>query len=327
MNAMFKRKRIFCTVIMVTLYVFLRTACAEALMISIKRHAMVAGNTIRLGDVADFSPANDPRVPGLSKISLGSAPLPAKSLNLNHRYLIYRLKSPLSGLNDVKVKIPRELIVKRKAQKISVKKLKKIYVDFIKKQAPWPDDKMEIRKVSVTGPVYLPMGEASWTVRTAGSKRWIGELPVIITFFVNGKVVKKVPANGRIFVKIRIVKASRKINAGEIITRDDLILTNEMVDSLKEGLLDRTELAVGKRIRRPLIKGQYITKRMLEDLPLVKKGQRVIIFAENDTIRISTVGKALENGKDGDEIKVVNISSGREIFATVTGPGRVSVSF
>jgi flagella basal body P-ring formation protein FlgA len=41
---------------------------------------------------------------------------------------------------------------------------------------------------------------------------------------------------------------------------------------------------------------------------------------------ISTRGKALESGVEGDIINVLNIQSSRTLQATVIGPGRVSVN-
>ncbi|MBW1863855.1 MAG: flagella basal body P-ring formation protein FlgA [Deltaproteobacteria bacterium] len=59
----------------------------------------------------------------------------------------------------------------------------------------------------------------------------------------------------------------------------------------------------------------------------MRKGKRVLIKAENGLIRVTTLGKTLEDGRAGDEVRVINISSGKEIFATVKGPGLVLVSF
>jgi flagella basal body P-ring formation protein FlgA len=66
---------------------------------------------------------------------------------------------------------------------------------------------------------------------------------------------------------------------------------------------------------------------MLEDPPLVEKGKRVLIRAENELIRVTTLGKVLEEGRAGDQIQVMNIGSGKVVLATVVGPGTVEVVF
>jgi flagella basal body P-ring formation protein FlgA len=66
---------------------------------------------------------------------------------------------------------------------------------------------------------------------------------------------------------------------------------------------------------------------MVEEPPVVQKGSKVMIKAESDRILITTIGRALEDGRNGDLVKVVNVNSGKEIVARVKGPELVVVSF
>ena len=66
---------------------------------------------------------------------------------------------------------------------------------------------------------------------------------------------------------------------------------------------------------------------MFEVPPAVEKGDRVIIKAENNIILITASGKALEEGGIGDQIRVMNTSSGKEIVATIKKPDLVEVEF
>ena len=84
---------------------------------------------------------------------------------------------------------------------------------------------------------------------------------------------------------------------------------------------------VGKRSVRNIQAGQVITNSMIENPPMIKKGNRVLIRAESPEILITTQGKVLEDGCFGDQVRVENISSGKEIFAVVSGPGLVEINF
>ena len=66
---------------------------------------------------------------------------------------------------------------------------------------------------------------------------------------------------------------------------------------------------------------------MFEVPPAVEKGDRVVIKAENNELLITASGKALEEGCVGDQIRVLNVSSGREIIATITTTDLVEVKF
>ena len=134
--------------------------------------------------------------------------------------------------------------------------------------------------------------------------------------------------SGRISIIQEVVKATRKIRSGEVISKGDLALVNESNTGRQlKNALTRIEEALGKKTTRNIQEGHWVTLEMIEDPPMVKKGKRVIIKAMNQSMQISTLGKGMEDGRVGDQVKVMNISSGREILATVEGPGVVQVCF
>ena len=96
---------------------------------------------------------------------------------------------------------------------------------------------------------------------------------------------------------------------------------------MSRDVLTSLEEAVGKKAVRAIQAGQPIAAQMVEDPPAVKKGSRVLVRARNDQIHVTTHGKVMEDGRLGDEVRVLNLSSGREIFATVKGPSQVEVTF
>ena len=149
--------------------------------------------------------------------------------------------------------------------------------------------------------------------------RWLKALPT--------DTVRKVPLTGKISVKQPVIRTARKISAGQIIHKEDLTVSVEHQLRIQDDMLTKTDEVVGKTASRSLQEGQLITGKMVQDPPLVEKGDRVIIKAENPKISVTTFGKVMEDGRAGDQVRVVNIGSGKEILATVMAPGQVAVSF
>ncbi|MBW2096090.1 MAG: flagellar basal body P-ring formation protein FlgA [Deltaproteobacteria bacterium] len=300
---------------------------AGELRIWIREKATVTGDTIRLGDIATFSPEQDGRVPGLRERKVAAAPAPGRDLALNSRFLIYRLSSLMGGDQQVRVKVPQNLLVHRDGQVISAKKMTDIFKQYVFSHAPWDRKEMELERVRVPGPVTLPCGRLSWEVQGRMGGDFVGDISLVLSFSVNGRVYKKVPATGRILVTRRVIKTARKIRKGEMIGPRDLVeVTEKSVRSGGTEVLS-LEQVVGKRAARTLQMGQVVKREMVEIPPAVRKGDRVIIKAENGSVAVSTLGKVMEEGRSGEQIRVINISSGKEIFANVIGPGQVRVSF
>jgi flagella basal body P-ring formation protein FlgA len=60
---------------------------------------------------------------------------------------------------------------------------------------------------------------------------------------------------------------------------------------------------------------------------LVKRGQIVTLMLEGQGFRITTVGQAGDDARRGDAVRVVNLTSKREVLGRVEGPGLVRVPF
>lgn len=304
-----------------------RTVHAGELRIWIKEKADVTGDAIALGDIASFVPERDSRVPALRKLEVGSAPAPGRDLVLNSRFLIYRLSSLMGGDHHVRVKVPENLIVHRTGQVVGVKKMTRIFKQYVFSHSPWKRKEMDFESVRVAGPLTLPRGHLSWEVEGRNGGDFVGDVSLVISFFVDGRLYRKVPVSGRILITRRVIRTARRILKGEVIGVKDLLKVTEQTSRIDRNELTRMDQIIGKRAARTLRMGQMITRVMVEVPPAVRKGDRVIIKAENRFIEVTALGRVMEDGRSGDQVRVINVSSGKEIFATVVGPGQVKVSF
>jgi flagellar basal body P-ring formation protein FlgA len=300
---------------------------AAALDIKVKDQATVSGGTICLRDIATFVPETDPRVEALSGIDVASAPSPGKSVSLNRSFLNYKIGSVLSGREDIRLEIPATVAVQRMAQTISKAQLEGIFREHVRSRVQWPPEKVVLEKIEAPDEVALPEGKVHWEIWERGNDRYLGHVTLTINFFVDGKQIRNVPVSGKIELRQAVLKAAKKINPGQVLGRDDVHRVTEQNSNLPTDVLTSAEDAVGKKAVRSIQPGQPITARMVEDLPAVKKGSRVLVKARNDLISVTTHGKVLEDGRLGEEVRVLNMSSGKEIFATVKGPGQVEVTF
>jgi len=298
-----------------------------ALDIRIKESVTVKGDRILLGEIASFDPEDDPRIAELAKIEVASAPSPGNAFSLNSRFLNNKIGSAVGDKEDISVKVPADLMVRRAAQFVSDSQLKEIFKEYILDHAPWDEKRMTFESINTPGDIALPEGELHWTVREMGNQSYAGNVPLVLGFSVDGKLIRRVSLSGKISVSQEVIKTARRIERGQLISKEDLIPVTENRLRLRKDLLTGLDEAIGKRSVRSIQAGQIMTAQMIEDPPLVSKGNRVLIKAENEVIRVTVPGTVLGDGRMGDQVKVVNSSSGKESFATVKGPELVEVSF
>lgn len=135
--------------------------------------------------------------------------------------------------------------------------------------------------------------------------------------------------NWHVFVHLRIkqqipvVVAKNGVKKGDRITGDDL--TIKLIDKhlVRLGYEQDPTRFVGSRATRNLSSGFPVSQ---SNVCTVCKGDKITIFAGNEKMLIKTSGIALENGQMGDNIKVENAKSGKELSARVIGVEQVKVA-
>jgi flagella basal body P-ring formation protein FlgA len=298
-----------------------------ALEIKVKNQITVQGDEVYLGDIATFRPADDKRVPRLRQVEVVSSPAPGNAYRLKRRFLTYKLTSAIGEQEDVRLKVPAAVKVHRSAQFVSRNQLEEIFRRFVLEDSPWASDKVRFERIQAPQGIALPEGELSWKVAGRGSRRHSGNIPTVVCFSVDGKEIRKVPVSGRVIISQSIVKAAGRIRSGRIIGPEDVVLAEDGHHKSPADVFSHIDAVIGKKARRNIRSGEPITGRMIEDPPVVKKGNRVLLKAENASIKVTALGRVLQDGRVGDQVRVLNTTSGREVLAVVEGPGLVSVSF
>lgn len=114
---------------------------------------------------------------------------------------------------------------------------------------------------------------------------------------------------------------ARMLMRGDTLTPDDL--TQAMLPiSMARGAVPASS-AIGMAVRRTVPEGSVLRPIDLEAPALVKRGDTVTIEMIKGPMRISTAGRALDNGAAGRSVRVVSTTTNRTVDAVVYGPGTV----
>lgn len=162
---------------------------------------------------------------------------------------------------------------------------------------------------SFSAPSGLRPGNTVVGVRCDGQKPWKLFVPVEI----------KLPGT--------VVVSARALQRGDLVKRNDLKLERVDLAEQHRGFFQSPDPIVGQKLKRSLPPSAVLSPRMLTREKLVRRGSKVIILAGDEQFSVRMKGKALSDGGRGDRIEVRNLSSGREISATVIASGLVEVTY
>lgn len=154
--------------------------------------------------------------------------------------------------------------------------------------------KMEIRRNTT---VYL---------KCEGDKPWDLYLPV------------------RVSIQKPYVTVAAPVAKGDILSESMLTLAYQDQTLIRGDYLTDPSALIGVRSKRELKPGQPIR---LTQVCVVCKGDQVTLSAENSSMQIKTMARALQDGSFGDMIRLVNIRSGRAVQGQVSTVGSVVVTF
>lgn len=123
-----------------------------------------------------------------------------------------------------------------------------------------------------------------------------------------------------------VVVSARTLARGELLTRADLRIEERDTARLHKAHYTDPQRLIGLRTRRQVSAGQVLSPPLLERRQLVRRGATVQILASEGPLQVRMKGKAMENGSQGDRIRVRNLSSGREITGEVVASGLIQVT-
>ena len=155
----------------------------------------------------------------------------------------------------------------------------------------------------------------------------MGKIPFSVHFDVNGKFYKRVWATATVEVLAEVVVTRKPMGRHKPITEDDIELLKMDLAKLPSDVVTEPEAILGKRTRRAIGAKTVLRADLVEFPPLVKRGDVVVILAESNGLKITTLGQVKRKGRLGESIPVINFDSKKILYARILDSSTVKVEF
>ena len=117
---------------------------------------------------------------------------------------------------------------------------------------------------------------------------------------------------------------TRNIDRNDLLKSSDIIVERRTKAEVGGDAVSR-EGALGMQLRHPMRSGQPIRVADLVKPDLVQRDQAVTVVYQAPGLYLTTRGKALDNGTEGDVVNVLNLQSKRTVTGVVSGRGQVTI--
>lgn len=209
---------------------------------------------------------------------------------------------------------------------LNIPDAERIIKDYLVQHTSWNESQIKVKNISISNNIILPPGE-EYEVVPAPKSTMIGRTAFSLNISRDGKTTHTSWISADIEVWVDAVLTSRSMKDRQLIGEGDIYVGKKDLAELPPGYIYDVKDVVGKRLKRFAGANRPLTVDMLEDPPLFKRGDRVFIIAESESLKVTALGTATEDGFRGRPAKVINIQSRKEVFGEVIDGGTVKVKW
>lgn len=141
-----------------------------------------------------------------------------------------------------------------------------------------------------------------------------------------GDTARQLRISGTVIETVDAAILTRGINPGEMIKHADVVIERRPKRESGHDVVAEASTTIGLAAKRSLRAGQVLRNADLVKPDMVGRNETITLIYQVPGIVLSARGKAMEAGREGDTVNVLNVQTKRTIQGTVTGPGRVTVT-
>lgn len=149
-----------------------------------------------------------------------------------------------------------------------------------------------------------------------------------ITFEVPGSTAaRRVPLRftGTLVELVETVITTRALRRGDVLKGTDVMIERRPKAEVPLDAAPLGERIAGLAVRQNLRAGQPVRRADLTKPDLVRRDDAVTLIYEVPGLLLTTRGKALEAGAEGDMVGALNLQSKRTVHGIVTGNGQITL--
>ncbi len=210
---------------------------------------------------------------------------------------------------------------------IPVSKFHELFHAYIcESMAKDPDD-IALSRLKITGNRPIAAGKITYQIFQKSKGIPKGYVRLTVSVSVDGITATEVSLSAWVDVYGSVVCAARSLKKGETIGLADVYLARKNISRMPANIITDKSKAIGLSAKNSLNVNTCIREYMLIRMPTLERGELVTILAQTGGLKITTPGKTLERGFEGELIRVQNTMSKKKIYARIVDDATVEVDF
>lgn len=276
----------------------------------------VDDNMVKLGDL--FIGAGEH-----ADIDVAYAPQPGKRATFDSQWL-YRVAAAY-GLAWRPLSLQDQAVVQRASTVIGREEIEARILEALPAAGIGPDAQAEISNHMFR--VYVPEGaNTRIDVEDAAFDLRSRRFTAVVAVAADGIATQRFRLAGRIHEVREVAVLTRRVLQGEIIKAGDVETIPARADQMRRDTIVEASELIGMSPKRTLRPGRPVALSEVQAPVLVPNRGLVTILYQRPQMSLTAKGRAMQDGAEGEVIRVANVQSNMVIEAVVVGPHTVAVT-
>ncbi|MHA1597399.1 MAG: flagellar basal body P-ring formation chaperone FlgA [Alphaproteobacteria bacterium] len=284
--------------------------------IALREKVMVTGRLVNLGDF--FEGAGDK-----AATPVAYAPQPGKRAVFDTTWL-YRVARGY-GLAWKPLSDKQQAVVRRESIAIGRLEIEDTVLGALVEQGTDPEMTVELSNRMLK--IHVPSDtEATVAVEDLLFDQRTGRFTAWLIAPANGPISSRTRITGQVVKMLDVPVLKSRVGKDQIIRPDDIKWIEVRAKRIQNDIVTDVDELIGMTSRRGLRPDTPIQISDIQRPLLVKKGGLVTMVLKTPAMILTSQGRALDNGSDGDLIRITNTQSNKTVQAVVTRTGQVRVT-
>jgi flagella basal body P-ring formation protein FlgA len=188
------------------------------------------------------------------------------------------------------------------------------------------NEEIEVEFRSMPGNLAFHGSSLQLRVDESAIQQLKGPTSVVVEVFDDGRIKTRLVVSCVVRTFAHVLVTTKQINRHASVASDGVRRIRMETTYLRQRLVRDSEALASQRAKRFIAAGSILYEDMFEPVPLVLKGDNVILTVLAGGVRLSTRGVAAEDGWKGDRITVRREGSNVALRGIVEDEQTVAVS-
>lgn len=201
----------------------------------------------------------------------------------------------------------------------------KAYIDEqILRESPNRD--YTIEAMSTPNAFHVPDGEITFAIELPYGVRYNAPTNASVSTYLNGRLYEKSLLRFRVHSYEQVMVLNKTLPVNHAVTMDDIRIERIDTARARTGYITDTSKILGMVMRRTVQADKVLTLSMLQKPVIITYMANVNIISNVNSIEVKTLGQALQEGREGQLIRVKNVTTKKVVTAKVIDESTVEVA-